>query len=60
MLDTEQPSHDVVMKNTHNNLLCDSNAPHNVHMIGPETCIFGHEEADINIINYMLMLINLG
>ncbi len=38
-------------------LLCENSTFENVHMIGEENCMFGHEEADVNIISYILYLV---
>ena len=56
------PSRDVVMKSDYNKkqlirVICSINHgfPHLV-LIGEEQCLFKHEEADVNIISYLLFL----
>ena len=61
-LETDLTSRDIVMKNTCNkiqlnNLMCEANIPRTLRMMGPDTCIYKHEEADITIIRYAYMLI---
>ncbi len=60
---TDLQPRDTVMKNTNNKkkliqLLCESNNLPNVNMIGEDACIFAHEEADINMISCMLLVIH--
>ena len=60
--DTPLPKRDSVIKNEANksqliNNICSmENVPQHIKLIGPDQCIFGHEEADVNIISYMLHL----
>ena len=51
-------SRDIVMKNMCNkiqliNLMCEANTPRTLRMMGPDTFIYKHEEADITIIRYL-------
>ena len=59
---TVLPPMDVVMKNVHNKKqlieqLCLAPHDEHIHIIGEQECIYGHEEADVNIITYMLSLL---
>lgn len=56
------PTRDVVMKNTGNKkelirLLCSRSVQKDLHMLGEDTCLFDHEEADVNLVSYTLHLI---
>ncbi len=59
---SDRPPRDTMMKNTNKmkliQRLCESNYLHNVIMIGEDRCIFDHEEANINIISYILLVIH--
>ena len=56
---------DSVVKNSENNkrlidAICQQNAkesPPNIQLIGYQHNVFGHEEADVSIINYLFLLI---
>ena len=57
-LDTDLPSRDKIMKNTHNKeqvikLLCEATTMSSVHMVGMNS-IYGHEEADVSINFYQV------
>ena len=60
--DMPLPSRDIIMKRDENKdqlikLLCDTNhgCP-TLHIIGKEQSMFNHEEADVNIVSYLLSL----
>jgi len=58
----ELPPRDAIMKNTSNKkqlikLLCDHGSSPKVKLIGEEQCLFNHEEADVNIISYVLHVV---
>ena len=40
--------------------LCINRTPDNITMVGEEQCLFGHEEADVNILSYTDMLVKRG
>ena len=57
-LDTDLPTRDHVMKNSHNkqkllNLMCSIHHQTHVHLFWEQNCLFHHEEADVSIIAYM-------
>lgn len=63
-LHTPLPPKDTVLKSAHNKKqliaqLCNRAGCEGVVMIGEEQCMFGHEEADVNIITYVLHLITM-
>lgn len=62
---TPLPSREVIMKSSRNkekliNLICQAETESRLHLIGDKQCKFGHEEADVNIIAYMLTAIQNG
>ena len=63
-LDTDLPSRDKIMKNTHNKeqvikLLCEANTMSSVHKVGMKS-IYWHEEADVGIICHLRAAIKGG
>ena len=61
-LDSPLPPRDIIMKSDYNkkqliSVLCDTNNEYPLlHLIGEDQCRYNHEEADINIISYLLLL----
>ena len=65
-INTPLPNRDAIMKNTENKkkvikLLCENNTeyPH-VRMVSQASCPFGHEEADVSIIRYIFLLLQMN
>jgi len=61
-MNTPLPARDHVMGNVRNKaqliqLLSTCTSESNVRLIGEANCTFGHEEADVNMISYALLMI---
>ena len=60
-INTPLPARDRVISNVKNKTqliqhLCQGNQEPSVDMVGDDECIFGHEEADVNMVSYALMM----
>ena len=60
-VNTPLPARDHVMGNVRNKaqliqLLSTCTSENNVRLIGEADCTFGHEEADVNMISYALLM----